>query len=101
MSELDDLHRQIRDLQKQVVRACELRMRADERASRRNVYILNARIEKLENDLVRMWHRASGRELLRVLDLANSRGERIAELEAELERARRAGFVDDESPDSE
>jgi hypothetical protein len=81
---------QIRDLQKQVLRAVDLRMRADERASRRNVYILNARIERLETELVRLWHRSSAVERRR-LEQENNR------LSATLARAYDSGWQDEDS----
>ncbi len=80
--ELETARRQIADLQKQVVRACELRMIADRRAARRNVYGLQDRIRKLEGELVRVWHRASGVELKKLEARLHEQADRIAELEA-------------------
>jgi ABC-type phosphate transport system auxiliary subunit len=73
---------QIASLQKQVIRACEIRQKADERASRRGVHILNARIERLETELTKLWHRASGVERKR-LEAENS------ELRAKVEKLSR------------
>jgi|SRR5215204_877719 len=63
------------------MRACEQRIKADERASRRGVHIKNARIERLETELVRVWHRASAVERKRLeADLSR--------VEVELSQAR-------------
>lgn len=91
---ISEQERQIKDLQKQVVRACELRISAAERASRRGVHILEDRIRRLESDLVQVWRRCSAVERKRLEDLANSRGERIQEMTDRL--AKRGIDLDDE-----
>ncbi len=85
---ISEQDKQIKDLQKQVVRACELRMIADRRAARRNVYGLQDRIRKLEEELVRVWHRSSGVELKKLEARLHEQADRITELESELENVR-------------